>query len=292
MTLVSVVMPSYKSRRETIYRAIISIINQTYKNWELIIIDDNNIQEYSNVLTSIISEINDNRIHYIKNKENKGSAKSRNIGIEKSKGKYITFLDDDDEYLENKIYRQLNIMLKENADYSITDLNLYDDKGKLVRKRKHCYIYQDNDLLKLHLKFHLTGTDTFMFKKEYLCKIGMFDEIDMGDEFYLMLKAIKAKGKFVYLADCDVKAYVHEAGIGLSAGTNRLNGEKLLFNEKEKYFNMLSQDDIHYIRMRHNLVLCMYYIKNKKIKFIVYISKAFLCNPGEFIKFFIKRKEY
>lgn len=163
--LVSVIMPTYERDKEVIERAINSIINQTYLNWELIIVDDNKINEISKNIQSMIAEINDNRIVYVKNEKNIGSAKSRNNGIKKSKGEYITFLDDDDEYLPLKIENQLNKMIKQNADYSITNLDLFDENDVIVRKRRHDYIEKENDLLVTHLKHHLTGTDTFMFKK-------------------------------------------------------------------------------------------------------------------------------
>ena len=81
--LVSVIMPTYERDKEVIERAINSIINQTYLNWELIIVDDNKINEISKNIQSMIAEINDNRIVYVKNEKNVGSAKSRNNGIKK-----------------------------------------------------------------------------------------------------------------------------------------------------------------------------------------------------------------
>lgn len=275
--LVSVIMPTYERDKEVIERAINSIINQTYLNWELIIVDDNKINEISKNIQSMIAEINDNRIVYVKNEKNIGSAKSRNNGIKKSKGEYITFLDDDDEYLPLKIENQLNKMIKQNADYSITNLDLFDENDVIVRKRRHDYIEKENDLLVTHLKHHLTGTDTFMFKKNYLIKIGMFGELDSGDEFYLMMNAINNKGKLLWIDDCYVKAYVHSDGSGLSTNKKRENGENMLFNFKKQYFSRISKKDRDFIEVRHILVLAKISLDCKKyIKTIVYLIKAFL----------------
>ncbi|KIR02414.1 hypothetical protein P261_01229 [Lachnospiraceae bacterium TWA4] len=161
------------------------------------------------------------------NTENIGSAKSRNIGIEISQGEFITFLDDDDEYLKDKIKRQVSMMIKESADYSLTDLYLFNSKGEKVSSRVRYYIKDDSvkSLLSYHLLYHMTGTDTMMFRRQYLIEIGMFPILqDVGDEFYLMKEAICHKGKFVYVPGCDVRALVHIEN-GLSSGQRKIDGE-------------------------------------------------------------------
>ena len=109
---------------------------------------------------------------------------------------------------------------------------------------------------------HMTGTDTLMFKKEYIDRIGRFDLIDVGDEFYLMSKAIHANGKFVYAPVCDVKAYVHRADGGISSGNKKIVGVKNLYEYKKKYFGQMDKYTIKYIQMRHHLVLGVAYKKN------------------------------
>ena len=293
MVNVSVIMPTYKNDGFSLRRAIKSVINQTYNNWELIIIDDNKEENYSKIVEKIVCELEDSRITYIKNENNLGSAKTRNRGIKFARGKYITFLDDDDEYLPRKVESQFNLMIKKNADYSLTDLDLFDDNNKLVRKRRHTYIKENSKLLNLHLKYHLTGTDTFMFKKDYLIQIGMFDEIDMGDEFYLMLKAIQSNGTFVYQPECFVKAYVHTSGTGITAGANKEMGENLLFENKRKYFNILNSNDVRYIKMRHYLVLLSCGLRDRNIyKILKNLIYSFFSCPLSFVKFSLNRKEY
>ena len=91
--LVSIITPSYNSAKfiaETIY----SVQNQTYPNWEMIIVDDGSSDDTEDVVLSIIE--NDNRIQFHKLSQNSGPAVARNTGIEKAKGNYIAFLDSDD----------------------------------------------------------------------------------------------------------------------------------------------------------------------------------------------------
>lgn len=293
MKLVSIIMPTFRNNGFELKRAVNSVINQTYSDWELIVIDDNEDDKFSEIVKQILFDVEDNRIVYLKNANNMGSAKTRNIGISMSKGEYITFLDDDDEYLSKKIEVQLNLMIETNADYSLTDLDLYNEDGKLVRKRRHSYLKENVNLLNMHLMYHLTGTDTFMFKKDYLIKIGMFDEIDSGDEFYLMLKAIKNNGIFAYLPKSFVKAYIHSYGIGITASTNREAGECILYENKKEYFNILNNSEISFIKMRHYLVLLSCGLREKNIyKILKNLFYSFFSNPIFFIKFTFNRKEY
>lgn len=267
--LVSIIVPTY--RRETeLVRALNSIASLNYLNYEVIVVDDNADDIWNHKVGAIIKKFSDInkeiRIKYYANHPNQGSAKTRNIGIEMSEGAYVCFLDDDDIYLPDRIVNQLNLMLENNADYSITDLALYNENDKLVEFRKRDYIKEttSENLFQYHLMYHMTGTDTLMFKKEYLTKIGGFDPINVGDEFYLMSKAILGKGKFLYVPKCDVKAYVHSAGGGLSSGSAKIDGENRLYDYKKKYFGNLSKDTRKYIEMRHHLVLGLAYAKEKK----------------------------
>ena len=102
--LVSIITPSYNSAK-FIAETIQSVQNQTYSNWEMIIVDDGSSDETENVVLSIIQ--NDNRIQFHKLSQNSGPAVARNTGIEKASGDYMTFIDADDiwfpTFIENNI---------------------------------------------------------------------------------------------------------------------------------------------------------------------------------------------
>lgn len=284
-TLVSVIVATYR-RDETLKNAIYSLIKQTYKNIEIIVIDDNADINWNNKVKEILSIFEEYKnIFYIRNEKNLGSAKTRNIGIDIAKGKYITFLDDDDIYLPNKIEKQFNFMEENNLDYSITDLDLFNEKNQLIDRRVRNYLKKKDasSLFSYHLKYHLTGTDTMMFKKEYLIKIGKFALIDVGDEFYLMQRAIENNGKFGYLIGSDIKAYVHTEENGLSSGEGKINGENILYEHKKKYFSQLSKKDIKYIKMRHYAVIAYAEIRRKKYwKFLENLIRSFISSPIDF----------
>ena len=290
---VSIIVPTYR-RTHTLSRALESITNQSYKNIEVIIIDDNADMSWNEKVIKIYNNFKSQvDITLISNEENLGSAISRNLGIEKSKGHYVTFLDDDDYYLEDKVKNQLYFMRSKNLDYSITDLSLFNEKNELVEIRNRNYLItsKERPLIKHHIMYHMTGTNTFMFKRDYLIKIGMFTAIDIGDEFYLMSKAIKAEGKFGYLAKNDVVAYVHTETGGLSSGIRKIIGEKKLYKYKTQYKHMFSLREKRYMLMRHNMVLAYTYLRMKRcFKAIYYSFKSFLISPIRMIKLIINRK--
>ncbi len=102
--LVSVILPTH-NRSMFLNRAIESVLKQTYKNWELIIVDDASTDGTEELFKDI--SLQDERIQYHKLEKNGGACIARNMGIRLSKGEYITFLDSDDEYFPKKIELQV-----------------------------------------------------------------------------------------------------------------------------------------------------------------------------------------
>lgn len=290
--LVSVVIATYRRDAE-LTRALRSLMTQTYKYFEVVLVDDNADDSWNKKVAEIVTDFDEYlNIKYLVNEKNIGSAMSRNRAIEEATGAYITFLDDDDMYLSHKIENQLNAMEKEKAEFSITDLDLYFDNECLSERRSRFYIKQtdSNSLLTYHLLYHMTGTDTLMFKTSYLRKIGMFDPIDVGDEYYLMFKAITGNGKFAYVHQSDVKAYVHKGEGGLSSGSQKIEGENALFEFKKRHFSKLKRKEVRYVKTRHYAVLAFAYLrKSDKIGFVSNASKAFISSPMNCIKILSKR---
>ena len=288
MKLVSVVVATYKREAE-LKNALESLAKQTYPNMEIVLVDDNGNDEWNSKVSETV-EVFRNRYPKIKlecivNNSNQGSSKTRNIGIHSANGDYITFLDDDDIYLPDKIRKQVEFMETNQCDYSITDLILYNEDDKKINRRIRSYIKETTvESLRLyHLKYHMTGTDTIMFKKEYLIQIGGFAPIDVGDEFYLMQRAIEEGGKFGYLPVCEIKAYVHTGDGGLSSGDGKIKGENALYEYKKTFFDQLEAGDIRYIKMRHYAVIAYAELRRKNyVKFISNALKSFLASPCNF----------
>ena len=286
---VSIIIATYR-RDKTLREAIASVMQQkSTAKIEVIVVDDNAELEWNNRVQEIVKAFSKygKEIQLIVNKKNLGSANSRNRGIEAASGEYVSFLDDDDVYLENKVERQLTHMIRNNADFSITDLALYSENEVLIEKRNRYYIksYDKDSLLRYHFMFHMTGTDTLMFKKQYLAKIGGFPPIDSGDEFYLMKNAIEAGGKLTYLDVCDIKAYVHAGDGGLSSGEIKIAGENQLYLFKKQYFSRFDKKTQRYISVRHYVVIAFAELRMRRIFFAVqHATHAFVVSPIAFLK--------
>ena len=127
--LVSIVTPSYNSEA-LIGETIQSILNQTYTNWELIIVDDCS----SDQTVDIIKEYTDERIQLHILEQNSGAAVARNHAIKKATGKYLAFLDSDDLWTEDKLEKQVRFMQTNDWAFSFTGYELMNEEGILMNK--------------------------------------------------------------------------------------------------------------------------------------------------------------
>lgn len=124
--LVSIIMPSYNTG-QYIAESIQSVRNQTYTNWELIIVDDCSTD---NTDESVAPYLSDRRICFIKNEKNSGAAVSRNRALREAEGRWIAFLDSDDLWTPEKLENQINFLEKHGYSFSYTNYEEIDVSGK------------------------------------------------------------------------------------------------------------------------------------------------------------------
>ena len=129
--LVSIITPVYNAER-FIEQTIKSVQNQSYTNWEMILVDDLS-DDNSQEIIKKVQEL-DNRIKYIRVKENSGAAVARNTAIENAKGRYIAFLDSDDLWKYNKLEKQINFMKQNNYGFTFTSYELMGEDGQNLNK--------------------------------------------------------------------------------------------------------------------------------------------------------------
>ena len=183
MKLISIIIPYYK-KRNYILRAINSVLSQSYSNYEVIIVYNDRDTQDLYYLREI--EKKDKRIKVIKDSAKLGAGYSRNVGIKKSKGQFIAFLDSDDEWKKNKLQIQLNFMNKNSCLMSHTSYEIINNKNKVIgyRKAKKNLLYVDL------LKSCDIGLSTVMLNKRILFN-QKFPNIKTKEDYVLWLKLTK-----------------------------------------------------------------------------------------------------
>ncbi|PZD84330.1 glycosyltransferase family 2 protein [Bacilli bacterium] len=170
MPKVSVIIPTYK-RANMLERAINTVLKQTYKNIEIIVVDDNDPStEYRKNTNKLMEKYKDNnKVKYIKHNKNKNGAAARNTGIRFSTGDLLCFLDDDDWYLENKLELQVSYLLQ-NPQYKAVYCGWYRD-GKDTRPQKEGIL--SYEILSGEMKIF---TNAIMIWRDIAIEIGGWDE--------------------------------------------------------------------------------------------------------------------
>ncbi|MFH4591617.1 glycosyltransferase family 2 protein [Vibrio alginolyticus] len=126
--VVSIIMPTYNSE-QTVVESIQSVLSQTYKNWEIIIVDDRSTDNTWQVIQTYADKYDNIRVY--QNKENLGAGASRNFAIKKAKGRFIAFLDSDDLWTEDKLAEQIPFMLENNYPLTYTHYSRFTSEEEL-----------------------------------------------------------------------------------------------------------------------------------------------------------------
>ena len=191
MELVSVIIPYYK-KKEYIARSINSVLRQSYKNFELIIIYDDSNHEDLIILNNLKKK--DKRIKIFINKKNIGAGLSRNKGIKLSKGKLIAFLDSDDLWLRNKLKKQIFFMKQKKIKISHTSYYIINYNNKIIGQRKA------KDLShKQLLKSCDIGLSTIILDKKLIKNNAKFASIKTKEDYVLWLQITQNEKKIYAL---------------------------------------------------------------------------------------------
>jgi teichuronic acid biosynthesis glycosyltransferase TuaG len=180
---VSIIIPYYK-KKFFFLKTLKSVINQTYKNFEIIIVYDDPSRTDLEYIKDIIKF--NKKITLLTNKENLGAGYSRNVGIKYSKGRYIAFLDADDVWHSKKLATQMKFMKKYNVNFSHTSYKIIDEKDKSIGKQMAKPYISYLDLL----KSCDIGLSTVLIKKKILKK-KMFSKLKTKEDYSLWLKLAK-----------------------------------------------------------------------------------------------------
>jgi len=174
--MVSIITPSYNSEA-FIKETINSVLSQSYKRWEMIIVDDSSSDKSLSIIKTFIER--DKRIKLIQNIQNMGVAKSRNRAIKEAKGEYIALLDADDVWLPHKLATQISLMQEHNILVSYSTYYTINQESKTIG------LFQTKPKVTYHdlLKTSTIGTLTMIYNVKQLGKF-YFEEIGHEDYLY------------------------------------------------------------------------------------------------------------
>lgn len=245
----SVIVNTHNST-ETIAKTLKSVFNQTFHNYELIVVDDSSVDDTLQIINKLAKQYN-KLLRIIKLKGNKGISFSRNIGVKVGKGQYIAFLDGDDLWEKDKLYIQYKF-IKENkpvdwlfGNYSVINSN-YKRLG--MRKRKSG-IY---DFKRIIRNGNPIGLLTVVVKRDILLE-NKFRDIKHED--YDLWIRLSKKGIIGYLINKDLGYYMKRSS---SASGNKLLSIKWTFNVFRK--NQISMLLSLYLIIRYS---CNYFIRKR-----------------------------
>lgn len=228
--LISIITPTYNSEN-FIKSTIDSVLNQSYKNWEMLIVDDFSSDRTNDIIKKFVHD--DDRFMHIKLKENSGAAVARNIALERARGDYIAFIDSDDLWLPDKLKLQIQFMNMNKCAVCCTSYSLINGKGEDIDK----IIEVRNKLnLSSYLKDTRVGFSTVLVDKRIVGDFKMMN-IRTRQDAQLLISFLKKGFNIFGISDTLVKYRVHRNSISSNKIKTTLQMWKLYFRiEKFGFF--------------------------------------------------------
>jgi len=252
MPTVSIIIPTY-NREHLLGRAIQSVLDQTYQNFELIIVDDGSTDDTEKLVKSFNSE----KIRYIRHGENKGPSAARNTGIQSAKGDYIAFQDSDDEWMPEKLEKQIRAFETASPAVGI----VYTGRYRIINNKKEYLPLagvtpKDGDVFSSLLKVCFVCTPVALVKRDCFERAGMFDERFPPFEDWELFLRMSRYYQFKYINEPLVIKYCQPDSIS----ENQSARIKALKQMLETYFEDIKQDKTllarYYFRLGN--FLCSY----------------------------------
>jgi len=263
--LVTVITPLFNAQ-DFIGETIESVLDQTYQNWEMIIVDDCSTDNSRDIVKKY--EAKESRIKLIELEKNFGGpARPRNVGLDISKGDYLAFLDADDVWLKNKLQVQINEMLVNNLDFTSTDSKFIDDNSidTIINKHKIIIFFKKikrKATLSDVIKGSFISTSSAIVSKNFISKFDENKDFIGVEDMYLWMKILNEKNvRYKYIRDKLIKYRVSSASLS-ERGVNQKQAIKanlcilkfILDNQKFEYIKY-------------------FYIRIIKLAFIYFIKK-------------------
>ena len=244
---VSVIIPTYKRPKE-LKRAIFSVINQTYQNVEVIVVDDNNDgDEYRKETESLMSHIQSNaKVKYVKHHRNQNGSAARNTGILSSNGEYISFLDDDDFFLKDRLSHDISIIKDMDDSYGGICSGYVKVFKNSIYKKGTIDSIDDSCYKMLSGQTDYAAGSTLMIRRNIISKLGLFDTSFNRHQDWEFLVRLLSNYKLITTSNIGV--VICTDGIRNVVNTQKLLSAKhLLINTYSDILHLLPKPQINQI---------------------------------------------
>jgi glycosyltransferase involved in cell wall biosynthesis len=259
MPEVSVIIPT-RNRAQLLPRAIQSVLEQTFRDFELIIVDD----QSEDSTQAVVEDFGNSRIVYVRKERKQGVSAARNAGILKAAGRFVAFLDDDDQWLPRKLESQVSLFSAGNPSLGVVYSGLFVvdfETGKVLQTRlpkKRGNVYEAI----LGASFTIIHPDVFLVRKVCFEEVGLFNESLRHGEDWEMWLRISKKFEFDFVNECLVKYCVHADRVSANLEAS-IKGNTMVLEAISKELASRSTYARRKIVSRHLFILGVLYCRNR-----------------------------
>ena len=255
----SIVIPIFNSEK-FISKCIESVIQQNYKNWEIIIVDNNSTDKS----VKIIKSFRNKKIKIYKIRNNGIIAKSRNLGILKSKGNWIAFLDSDDYWHTNKLNYCAKSIEVENIDFIYHDLDVEGEGKKFIQNMISTKLKKPI-IKNLLIQGNIIGNSSVVVRKNLLTKVGLIDtskKMITSEDYNMHLKIAEISNNFKYINKKLGTYRIHTGNISKKNFDWSISAKY----SAHKFYHYLNEKELRLLKNNLIYLKAKYYFDNKKIK--------------------------
>lgn len=257
--MISIIIPSY-NRAHLIVDTLNSIVNQTYTNWECVVVDDGSTDDTLFVLEKFA--LQDHRIKFYKRPSHKpkGANACRNYGFEKSTGEYVIFFDSDDIMLPEKLELQLNLIQSGNYDFSVTQTELFNTKTNQSLGLRAPKLTSEN-LIEDFINFKAFWLlQAVLYKKSFLIinQLYLDETLQQAQDYDFHLRVLQTNYKYKSNEKVTTKMLVHGENMSnsyLDTPNKIFSNAKVSFEILNKFSNQIQKDTYS---KKYNLLIQLY----------------------------------
>ncbi len=274
--LVSIIMPAYNAEK-TIKESIQSVLEQTYQEWELLIVNDGSMDN----TVSVIESYDDKRIKLI-NQKNGGVSNARNNALRQANGVYIAFLDSDDLWLETKLEKQLQFIKQNDLQFVYTKSYSFTNDSNDIKKYFSFVNLKFKNSEEI-LIYDFIPILTVLFHRDILKEIGYFDESLQGTEDWDLWIRILQKYEIGFIKEYLTKYRIIGTGLSQNFSKHFIEEEKVLAKHRKLYNNSTYKYRMWFANKKQAIIALQ---KKDYFLFVKYFIKL-LVLPKLLIKFLI-----